>query len=458
MSQVSFSQDIPSPQLYVTRRRYEREKKARQLAEGLLEAKSRELYEMNQKLREQAKALEKAVYERTREAEIAADARTVAEASNAAKSRFLASMSHEIRTPLHGMLGMVIALDGTELDEEQRDFVDTLKDAGCQLRGVVNDILDLSKIEAGQFHLAPVRFYLPTLLSSLRQHYRLIAAAKGLTLAFDPKSCTEKWVYADELRLKQVLGNLLSNAIKFTEHGCVSLTVSMEENEGDEGLLRITVTDTGVGIGKEALAQIFTPFAQADAQVAHKFGGSGLGLAISREICEQMGGHLSLESEEGRGTVARANVRAMRVSPPQDMAVNTDQETAEALLRSRRWRILIVDDSAINRKVVAQFLKKYGVEIIEAKDGSDGVDLWRKTRPDFIFMDINMPVMGGIAAAMMIRHETEALRARRVPIVALTANAMSHQVHDYLEAGLDAHVAKPVSRTELVSIMGQFLQ
>lgn len=446
-----------SPDRPVARRRYERERSARLTAEQLLEAKSRELYEANLRLKEQAAALESAVRERTAEAEAAAKARTRAEAASDAKSSFLASMSHEIRTPLHGVLGMMSALDGTRLTREQRDLVEAMKESGCILRTVVNDILDISKIEAGQLELSQKAFYLPSLLKSLKHHHGLRAAAKGLTLIFDAEKSCERWILGDELRLRQVFGNVLSNAVKFTSQGSVFLKAHLVEEGSGVLRLDVQVEDTGIGISDYAKQRLFTPFSQADPKIAHMFGGSGLGLTITRRICEMMDGKISLESEPGCGTVAHFQARFNVADPPEARTNCADLACAEALLRAKDWTILVVDDSAVNRKVVTHFLKRYEVTVLEAEDGAQAVDLWRRAQPDFILMDINMPVMGGIAAALRIREEAAESDEARIPIVALTANVMSHQVNDYLEAGLDAHIAKPVGRAELVRVIGSFL-
>jgi len=441
----------------VTRNRYERERAARQSAERLLEAKSRELFEANQRLMQQAQALELAVTERTREAEEAAQARAQAEAANDAKSSFLASMSHEIRTPLHGVLGMMSALDSTAFTNEQRDLLEVMKEAGYVLRTVVNDILDLSKIEAGQLELSNAAFYLPNVLKSLKQHFGLSASAKGLTLLFDTDASCERWLFGDEFRLRQVFGNLLSNAVKFTAHGTILLKARVRQEAGGVYGLDVLVEDTGLGLSTFARDGLFKPFAQADPKIAHRFGGSGLGLTITRRICHLMGGAITLDGEEGKGTVAEFQVRLKSAEPPEARTHCADLASAEALLEARNWTILVVDDSAVNRKVVTQYLKRYKLTVLEAEDGVNAVDLWRRAKPDFILMDINMPVMGGIAAALRIREEAIERAEPRVPIVALTANAMSHQVNDYLDAGLDAHIAKPVGRAELVRVIGSFL-
>ncbi|WP_438992393.1 response regulator [Lentibacter sp.] len=441
----------------VARSRYERERAARLSAETLLEAKSRELYEANQRLTEQAKNLELGIAERTREVEEAAYARVLAEAANDAKSSFLASMSHEIRTPLHGVLGMMSALESTRLSSEQRDLLEVMKEAGYVLRTVVNDILDLSKVEAGQLELSYAAFYLPNVLKSLKQHYGLSAASKGLTLMFDADQSCDCWLLGDEFRLRQVFANLLSNALKFTAHGTIFLEARVRQEAHGVYCLDVRVEDTGLGLSNFARDRLFKPFAQADPKVAHRFGGSGLGLTITRRICHLMGGAITLDGEEGKGTVAQFQVRLKGAEPPEARVQCADLVGAEALLRAQSWTILVVDDSAVNRKVVAQYLKRYKVTVLEAEDGAQAVELWRQVQPDFILMDINMPVMGGIAAALRIREEARERSEPRVPIVALTANAMSHQVNDYLNAGLDAHIAKPVGRAELVRVIGSFL-
>lgn len=441
----------------VSRRRYLRERTARLVAEGLLEAKSRELYEANRRLQEQAEELEQAVLARTREAFEAAAARVDAEKASDAKSNFLASMSHEIRTPLHGVLGMASALEDTVMSADQREMLAVITESGRVLRTVIDDVLDLSKIEADKLELSPEVFYLPEMFKTLEHHYGQNRTDAPVSAHFEMTEAIDCWVRGDEMRLRQVIGNLLSNAKKFTEQGFVRLSADMQST-ADGKFLNVEVADSGIGLSDEVKARLFKPFEQANAKIAHKFGGSGLGLVISRKICHLMGGTLRLDGAPGCGAVARFDVCLEAASPRKDQLDEADVAEAEKLLSARPWKIVVADDSTANRKVIMQFLKKFELELVEATNGAEAVEAWRKLAPDMVLMDINMPVMGGVAASLLIRQEGARLGHLHVPIIAVTANAMSHQVEDYLEAGLDAHLAKPVSRKKLITVMAHHLR
>ncbi len=441
----------------VSRRRYVRERTARHVAEGLLEAKSRELYEVNQRLQAQAEALEQAVRARTAEALEAASARFEAEQASEAKSNFLASMSHEIRTPLHGVMGMVSALQDTQLSAEQREMVGVITESGRVLDTVINDILDLSKVEANKLELAPEQFFLPSMFFELERQYATPENTSVVPVTFTLDPSAQTWVSGDEMRLRQVVGNLLSNAKKFTSRGSVSLVAKLGRVNG-QLRLNVRVKDTGIGLTDEVKCSLFEPFAQANARIAHQFGGSGLGLMISRRICRMMGGDLWLESEAGVGTEAILDVVLTAAKPPKAEPVQDDIAGVEAVLGSRRWKVLIVDDSVANRKVAVQFLKKFQLDIVVANNGVEAIAAWKEQHSDIILMDINMPIMGGVEAAIEIRRDCRELVAGHVPIIAVTANVMSHQVKNYLEAGLDAHLAKPITRKKLLTVIANHLQ
>ena len=447
----------PNENMPVSRRRYIRERTARHVAEGLLEAKSRELYEVNQRLQFQALALEQAVRASTSEALEAASARFDAEQASEAKSSFLASMSHEIRTPLHGVMGMVSALQNTQLNAEQLEMVGVITESGRILNTVINDILDFSKVEANKLELAPEKFYLPKMFQELERQFAHNEINADVPVTFTLAPSTQTWVLGDEMRLRQVVGNLLTNAKKFTERGSVRLLANLEHTNGALRLI-VGVQDTGIGLADDVKQRLFEPFSQANARVAHKFGGSGLGLMISRKICRLMDGDLTLESDVGKGTLAVFDVAIQGAAAPRLEAKPDDSAEAEAVLASRCWKVLIVDDSVTNRKVAVQFLKKFSLDIAVANNGVEAVSEWRKQRSDIILMDINMPIMGGVEAALEIRRGCSELSCAHVPIIALTANVMSHQVKDYLEAGLDAHLAKPIGRKQLLRVIAEHLQ
>ncbi|GAA6193973.1 ATP-binding protein [Phaeobacter sp. NW0010-22] len=441
----------PLPQV-VSRRRYERALIAREEAERLLEAKSRELYEANQGLLKSKSWLEKAVQERTVELEAA---RIAAESANAAKSVFLASMSHEIRTPLNGIFGMALALSENGLTDEQNAIVDVIRDSGSLLLSVINDILDLSKIEAGKLECEHIPCGLGQLLGSIEKQYQLGAQEKGLEFRVSIFEGAGIWVKTDATRLRQVVGNLLSNAIKFTDKGSVAMLADIIPLNGGWSKLTITITDTGPGIPKDQHSRLFKPFSQANSGITRNFGGTGLGLVISRRICQEMGGALTLKSDAGQGAEFVASVL---VEPcDNEEMIGEDLEHSEAVLTGTRWRILAAEDNRTNRLVLHHMLKRFGMQLEMSENGEQLISRWRAEPWDLILMDVNMPVMDGLRATQIIRDHEHEEGLEPIPIIAVSANAMSHQVNGYLAHGITDHVAKPLRRAELVRAMATAL-
>lgn len=432
----------------VSRRRYERERVARKAAEELLEAKSRELFEAYQALSAQKEELQVAVQKRTLELEAA---KTAAESASAAKSSFLAMISHEIRTPLNGVLGMATVLAESGLPHEQREMAEIIQSCGTSLLDLLNDLLDLSKIEASKMEIEFLDFDLESLCRDIRQTFEQTARSKGLgfTLRLDPDGAS--WVRCDPTRVRQVVINLISNAVKFTERGKVDVTLAKRAEH-----LEIRVSDTGPGVPEAQQSRLFEAFTQTDASITRKFGGTGLGLTISRRICRLLGGDLVYEAVPGGGACFVATVQLIPVQRKPVASVNTP-EAADLLLREGDWRILVAEDSTTNQRVLSLLLKRYKLRLDIVADGMAAVETHCAAPYDLILMDVNMPVMNGLEAAAMIRQSEIAQDCPRVPIVALTANAMTHQVSSYLRQGIDAHVAKPIKRDELVAVMARLL-
>jgi len=369
-------------------------------------------------------------------AELAAS-RDEAQAATQAKSAFLTMMSHELRTPLNGVLGMVHALATTNLDARQRAHLEVIESSGRSLLLILNDILDLSKIEAGRLEVETVPFGLTQLLENLVALWGPLAAEKGLTLTLDLDRDIPAWASGDPTRLRQVITNLLSNAVKFTDQGSVRLRVRY----AGDGRLVFEMTDTGAGIPDVVQTRLFTDFSQADSTTSRRFGGTGLGLSISRRLCRLMGGDLVVTSVDGMGSTFRASV-ILGAAEPNPVEVET--ETTDL----PRLRVLAVDDNAANRAVAEALLSAIGLSVTLANDGAEALEVLKRQAVDLILMDVNMPVMGGIEALQAIRRGEAG--DPDIPIIALTADVMLGDRERYLAEGFDDHLAKPIEPATLI--------
>ncbi|HEX5378683.1 MAG TPA: ATP-binding protein [Phenylobacterium sp.] len=396
------------------------------------------------------------ITERKRAERALVQAKDEAEAANRAKSTFLATMSHEIRTPLNGVLGMAQAMAADGLTETQRERLDVIRQSGETLLAILNDVLDLSKIEAGKLELdADGEFDISELARGAHGAFSAIAARKGLSFALmvDPAA---RGVYrGDSTRVRQILYNLVSNGLKFTEAGEVSVTVARVG-----GALRLSVADTGIGIPSERLSSLFQKFEQADASTTRRYGGTGLGLAICRELAQLMGGTIGLESIPGRGTTFVVNLPLPRIAgeavkAPAMAADAAPTAEAEAGLS---LRILAAEDNAVNQLVLKTLLGQAGVEPLMVENGLQAVEAWARESWDVILMDVQMPEMDGPTATREIRAREAAEGRARTPIIALTANAMAHQVAEYRACGMDGFVAKPIEVTRLFAALQQVLE
>ena len=406
------------------------------------------------------------VTERLREEAEMAAAKTAAEAANRAKSDFLANMSHEIRTPLNGVIGVVAALGQTELTQAQREMVDLIQSSGETLERLVSDILDVSKIEAGHLAIEERDFDLQAELGGLLEITRMRAEEKGLAFRVDCGAGARGLFLGDSIRIKQVLGNLLSNAVKFTGQGEIVARIEVADPLEGEPASRLTlgVQDTGVGFDPDHAAMLFQRFSQADTTITRRFGGTGLGLSISKTLVEMMGGQISAESEPGRGSLFRVVLPLARTLPLADYDARPDDLPPPAPPRAPSFdgrgglRVLLAEDHPVNRKVVQLILAPYDVELTMVENGVLAVEACKATPFDLVLMDMQMPVMDGLAATRAIRaHERDLATGTRIPIVMLSANAMAHHKHDALAAGADLHVAKPVTADALLVGIDQAL-
>ncbi|HVI34065.1 ATP-binding protein [Phenylobacterium sp.] len=396
------------------------------------------------------------------EAEMAA-ARAAAEAANRAKSDFLANMSHEIRTPLNGVIGVAAALAQTELADHQREMVELIARSGGTLERLVSDILDLSKIEAGRLEIEVRPFDLRAELDGVVEVFRLRAEDKGLAFRAEHGAAARGEFLGDAVRLKQVAGNLLSNAVKFTAHGEVAVRLDVEDGcAGAPARLTLEVRDTGVGFDEAFAARLFQRFSQADTSITRRFGGSGLGLSISQALAEMMGGELQAASVPGRGSVFRLVLPLPRHRPLAEYdAGSAAPEPPSALALPERagpLRILLAEDHPTNRRVVELILQPLGVELVAVEDGALALEAYRAGTFDLVLMDMQMPVMDGLAATRAIRGHETAAGAPRTPLIVLSANAMRQHREDARAAGADLHLAKPITARALVEAMARALE
>ncbi len=386
-------------------------------------------------------------------------ARDEAQKANKFKSRFLASMSHEIRTPLNAVIGLTDLTLLTELNEEQRDNLETVGLCANQLLSVVNDILDLSKVEARMLKLENEDFSLSDAMYSVIRSLSHQAESKGLRIDLDISEDVPEIVCGDQGRLKQVLFNLIGNALKFTDRGGVFVQVSTASEQGVSGAhnIEFAVRDTGIGIPEEQQEVIFESFRQADSSTTRKFGGTGLGLAISREIVEMMGGKIGVRSSVGLGSVFSFNVN-LSPGDPSKVELSSSDYFRKCCPEKESFDILLVEDNAINVRVAGRLLKKMGHRVEVAENGVQAVKAVSLRDFDLVLMDIEMPEMDGFEAALNIRRGGAGSDKTEVPIIAMSAHAMSGIRDKSFKAGMDAYITKPVQYAELEMTIAKVME
>jgi signal transduction histidine kinase/CheY-like chemotaxis protein len=391
--------------------------------------------------------LRKAVARKTRESRLLLEQ---AQSASHLKSQFLANMSHEIRTPIHGIMGMQEIVLQSNLQPAQRESLEIAHNATRSLLSLLNDILDLSKIEADSLELNLEPMNLPELIEDLHCQFRASSMLSAVAFEVHVDRDVPAYVTGDPVRLRQVLANLLSNAFKFTSVGSVTLRCSLAERREDVARVRFAIRDTGIGIPEAERERIFSAFHQADRSITRRFGGTGLGLTIASRLVELMNGKLNCESREGEGSHFWFEVD-LRLAESPAVAL----PAAEAQVPARALRILLAEDNPVNQLIVRRPLEARGHQVVACEDGEKAVKQCAQSAFDVVLMDVQMPILDGLEATRRIREREAQLHSPRVPILALTANSLSEQVQECYEAGMDACLCKPFIPSDLLNLIWQ---
>ena len=396
------------------------------------------------------------ITERKRIEQTLKEAKEYAEEANSAKSRFLANMSHEIRTPLNGILGLTEIMLGEEVSEEHRSYLNIVRDSGKNLAQLINDILDLSKIESKKLHLENIAFNFTRVINSTVNSYKFLADQKGLSLTCFMDESIPVEVMGDPTRISQIVTNLISNAIKFTEKGKIEISFKLMDKSADRIVIQGAIKDTGVGIPQDKLGTVFQSFTQADESITRKYGGTGLGLSIVKNLLQQMGGSITVKSPvdlvANNGTVFIFNLDLV-LTAKRDKVEPFKNSNADVRQFNKPVTILVVDDNPVNLLVAKKMLKKFGANVVIAESGEEAISLIPANDFDLILMDIQMPELNGYETAGELRR----LNYQK-PIIALSANAYEEDVQKSLSFGMNDHIKKPYSEEHLFEKVSHFLE
>lgn len=393
------------------------------------------------------------ISERERQRQQLIEARQKAENAERLQEQFLANMSHEIRTPMNGIIGMTNILSETPLDNQQREFLDIIRHSSANLMGLINDILDLSKIKAGKLTLEQTLFDLPAMMRNALAPFQLPAREKNIRLLYEPDDRIPQLLSGDPLRITQILTNLIGNALKFTEAGSITITVRLKSLWEKSCILLFAVSDTGIGIAANRLAHVFDSFEQAEAGTARKYGGTGLGLTISRNLVQLLGGELQVSSREGAGTTFSFQLTVQLPESDEVITASTTSTMTQQELAGKK--ILVAEDNEINQKVIFHVLQKAGIQTSIANNGREAAELLEAGNEfDAVILDLRMPLMDGFQTAVYIREKLKL----QMPIIAMTASALRNEREKCMELGMNGYLTKPFSPPRLFELLHQLLQ